>query len=335
MRFLSDREKRYQRFKWLYLIGPLLFFAILHAIDEKRVYQLFVNAHPLPIIAGLLLLPIEVLIRAYQLRRVVSLKASLPFFDAVKAHFIGVSFGTVTPGGWGSFAKLEMIKKAASLDGVSSLALVAVDKLFSLFTLLLIGAIGLLIALKHLTEIIFFTSFLLVLSLFLVFFTLFFFRGAVHSFLKRLISRMVPEKYRASVMESLQDAGLICSLFIEKRGKSLVIVCLSLIAWLLFFIRIFFHASALGIQVSFFYFLFIFPMAMLIEAMPLSIMGVGTRDLTLIFLFSLVGIDQEHAVSLSMMCLVLLLVFEAPAGFIITSREYIGLRRLKLEEGEE
>lgn len=172
---MSGREKKYQRFQWLYLIGPLLFCAILHSIDGKRAYHIFVHAQPFPIIVGLLLLPIEVLIRAYQLRRVVSLKASLPFFDAVKAHFIGVSFGTVTPGGWGSFAKLEMIKKAALLDTVSSLALVAVDKLFSLFALLFIGGIGLFIALKHLTGMLFFTSLLLVLSLFLVFFTLFFF----------------------------------------------------------------------------------------------------------------------------------------------------------------
>ena len=334
MRFLSDREKRYQRFKWLYLIGPLLFFAILHSIDGKRAYRIFVNAHPLPIIVGLLLLPIEVLIRANQLRRVVSLKASLPFLDAVKAHFIGVSFGTVTPGGWGSFAKWEMIKKAASLDGVSSLALVAVDKLFSLFTLLLIGAIGLLISSKHLTETLFFPLFLFVLVSLLVFFTLFFFRRPA-PFFASWFSRLIPPKSRVFVMGHLRKTGLICSLFTEKRKQSFVIACFAGMGWMLFLARFFFYARALGIQAPFFDFLFIFPLTTLIEAMPLSIMGVGTRDVTLIFLFSLIGIDQEHAVSLSMMCLVLLLVFEVPAGFIITSREYIGLRRLKLEGGEE
>jgi uncharacterized protein (TIRG00374 family) len=334
MRFLSDRGKRNQRFKWLYLIGPLLFLAILRSIDAKKTYQLFVNARLFPIIVGLLLLPIEVLIRAYQLRRVVSLKASLPFLDAVKAHLIGVSFGTVTPGGWGSFAKLEMIKKSALLDTVSALALVAVDKLLSLLTLLLIGTMGLFIAVKHLKAIPFFPLLIFALISLLVFVTIFFSHGGFHALLS-WVGRVVPQKYGVLVTKPLSDAGRICSLFAEKRRKSLVIVGLSLVGWMLLFTRIFFYARALGIQVSFLDFLFIFPITTLMETMPVSIMGVGTRDVTLIFLFSRIGIDPERAISLSMMCLVLLLVFEVPAGFIITSREYIGIRRLKLEAGEE
>lgn len=323
------RKKKSPLFKFLYFTGPLLFFVILHSIDYKRVYHIFVNAHLFPIIAGLLLVPIEVLIRAFQLRRVVSLQAELPFFDAVKAHFIGVSFGTVTPGGLGSFAKLEMIKKATLLDTVSSLALVTVDKLFSLFTLFSIGTIGLLIASKHLTGIRFFAWIIPVLFL-----TIFFCQRYVHPFLA-LIGRIAPKKYRAFVMEHLQNIGLIFSLFAEKRGKSLIIVCLSLIAWLLLFTRIFLYAGALGIHVSFFYFLLIFPITTLIESMPFSIMGVGTRDLTLIFLFSRLGIGKEHAVSLSMMCLILLLVFETSVGFFITYREYISAKRVMLLKGDK
>jgi uncharacterized membrane protein YbhN (UPF0104 family) len=67
----------------------------------------------------------------------------------------------------------------------------------------------------------------------------------------------------------------------------------------------YFGAMALNIPVTYFHMILILPFTTLVEALPISFSGVGTRDAVLILMFTLLGISSSLAVSFSIMILIL------------------------------
>lgn len=311
--------------KYLYLIGPILFCIILYSLDKKKVYEIFTTVNFSLILLGLALMLIESLVRADKLRRLISVHEKFTFLNAIKAHLIGVSFGAVTPSGLGGLAKLEMVKKGTKLNYACCLSAVVVDKLINLLSLVLIGILALLIALFRLSGIrhIFF-PFLVVLScLALIFAGLLKMESRMYTIFLRVVWRVAQKRLKNNNKISFANSRLTVEALSKERKSASMIIALSFFSWFMLLTRAYIYTRSLGIQVAFTSCLFIFPLAMLVELIPVSILGIGTRDITLIFLFSNLGIDKAYAVSLSLICLVLLLMFEVPTGFVVAYREYL------------
>ena len=75
-------------------------------------------------------------------------------------------------------------------------------------------------------------------------------------------------------------------------GFQLVLpILLTIIAYSMFFLQCFIAARALGIDISLLHVALFVATSNLITLIPISVLGLGTRELTLIFLFSMVGQD--------------------------------------------
>ncbi len=75
---------------------------------------------------------------------------------------------------------------------------------------------------------------------------------------------------------------------------SVLITCLS---YAVFFMQCYILANALGLAVDYVTITLFMAMSNLISFIPVSVSGLGTRDATLIYLFSLIGLKPELAVS--------------------------------------
>jgi uncharacterized membrane protein YbhN (UPF0104 family) len=73
---------------------------------------------------------------------------------------------------------------------------------------------------------------------------------------------------------------------------------------------------ALGIPISYFMILLILPFTTLVEALPISFSGIGTRDAVLILLFTLLGLSSTSAVSFSIMILLLNYIMNIFGGLL-------------------
>ena len=62
-------------------------------------------------------------------------------------------------------------------------------------------------------------------------------------------------------------------------------------------------ALSIGIDVGVLFFVLVIPVISLLDLLPISISGIGTRDVALIFLFGLKGIAPEQAVAFSLIYL--------------------------------
>ena len=73
----------------------------------------------------------------------------------------------------------------------------------------------------------------------------------------------------------------------------------SFAAYIVFYYQCYLMALALGINISLTALIYCISISTLISFIPVTISGIGTSDTTLIYLFSILGLNRELAVSYS------------------------------------
>jgi len=94
------------------------------------------------------------------------------------------------------------------------------------------------------------------------------------------------------------------------------------------FIRPFVYASAIGVSLSPWIFFLFTPIVVLVEMLPISIMGVGTRESLMIFLYGFVGLGAETLVTISMLLFFLSIIPQSIAGYLLSLAKDINIGSL-------
>jgi glycosyltransferase 2 family protein len=79
-------------------------------------------------------------------------------------------------------------------------------------------------------------------------------------------------------------------------------------------------ARSLAIGVPLSYFFVIVPLVGLVESVPISVFGIGTRDVSYVYLLGLVGTEQAPALSLSVLYVVLTILYALLGGLVFALR---------------
>ena len=87
----------------------------------------------------------------------------------------------------------------------------------------------------------------------------------------------------------------------------------------------YFIVLALGLDVSLFYIFLFIPIVTIIEILPISILGLGSRDAAIILLFALIGINKENAFAISFLLLILKIIPVIILGFFVSWNKKIVL----------
>ena len=89
-------------------------------------------------------------------------------------------------------------------------------------------------------------------------------------------------------------------------------------------------AWALGMHVPTIYFLIVVPVAVIARLLPISIGGLGVRELSLVTLLGLVGVSPEAAISLSLLAYLMEILAGCIPGAILYTRS--GLHSVSLKD---
>jgi hypothetical protein len=103
-------------------------------------------------------------------------------------------------------------------------------------------------------------------------------------------------------------------------ARSAVMALLTIACWTLIFILAVYAARLVSIPVGAGYIVLIMPIVTLVELIPFSIAGLGTREATVIYFFSVVGIGSAEAVGFSIVYVLLGTYLTALAGFLLWLR---------------
>lgn len=240
------------------------------------------------------------------------LNISYGFLKSYQLYFIGLFLGTFTPGRIGEAGKVFYLKK----DGHSllkSLISIIIDRLADLFYLFFVGLIGFVIFLplfKKLSIWATFLSILLVLGLIILVKN----RGAKILF-KKLLLFLTPAKYKNKTEDLLSE--FLKSVRAYTLRDYLIIGTLTLLCWLPSFVSVVFLAKSVNIDnLPYLYLFFAIAITSIVTMLPLSISGIGTREATLLLLFSPFNISVEQIISLSFLIFVSNFIVIPLIGFV-------------------
>jgi|WetSurMetagenome_2_1015567.scaffolds.fasta_scaffold131819_2 glycosyltransferase 2 family protein len=239
-------------------------------------------------------------------------KINVPFGEAFKINLISSFYGFVTPSKIGSIVRIDYLKKYGgdTGKGISNFVVDKVLDLTSLFCLVI--GFGLLINQKIVSE----NYFYFVLGMLVVmisFFFIFYKKENTRFLLKFVYKKLIParlkEKTRIlfdSFYKDLPSFGFLASVFM-----------INLLNWIVNYTLLYSASLALGINVKFSYFLIILPISTLIAQIPITINGLGTRELTMIGLFGLLGVSAVKVFSMSLLSIFITNILPAIFAIIL------------------
>ena len=276
-----------------------IFIFILFKIDIKKSLEIIAGSNPFLIIIALVAGIPPIILRNLRWQKLLKNKGVIiKFSETFLVYFYAVFWGSITPGKIGEFSKIIYLNKKGVPLKISTVSVIF-DRLFDIITILILGFLGLFIFFRNLKNIIY--IFLIIGMIILSFiFILYFNKNFIKNTLEKIISKL-PIKNSSNVSEEIID-NLFNSL--KKPGFILFSgTIISIAAWVMYFFQLYILSKAIGINLAFILTSAIIAIITTLNLIPITVSGIGTRDLTLMLLFSQIGLGKEEAISFSMMIL--------------------------------
>jgi uncharacterized protein (TIRG00374 family) len=289
---------------YLLSIGVLLYLGLLSKLDLTQVWSLLRQVNlPLLVAAIVVGLP-EILFKALRFRSLAKPETHLTAAESVHIYLSGQPMALVTPGKLGDVTRVWLFKRSSKRSTPECLAVHTSDKVFDFSALAILGSIGLLGWVGHGSQ----TSSALTaaggvlagLSLAVALMNPGWFKPLV----KLLIHQWVPPEQADPLKHHGRE-------FLDKLKNRLtpntkrffLSFFFSLAAWESTILRSWVCSLALGIQLPWGLFMLGAPLVILTELLPISILGFGPREATLILLFASSTLSPEALLSFSFLSL--------------------------------
>jgi uncharacterized protein (TIRG00374 family) len=286
------------------LIGIFLFIYILLNIDVARTVEILSKADLLLIGLAFLVVSLNIVIKGLKWKMLVSLyDPGYPLWKCVKSWLMGFSISMVTPARIGDLSRAYYVKqKMGTGRGLMTVIFDRIIDIAILFTMGILGLLSLVSIFSQHADIIYMISGLFVLFILGVYLSTK--KRVVKMFLRPLFSRFVPDNHKTNINLTFNDfySGLV----ILRKGRRNIILAVSLgiAAWIITVFQCYLLSISIGLSVSYLFLLSVIPIIALMDTLPISFSGIGTRDAALVFFFSFLSIGKEYAISLSFLILI-------------------------------
>lgn len=310
---------QYQKYRCIGIgavIGLFICILILLKIDLKKTLDILLNLNIYYLAAALATnIPYFLMINCRWNMIMKTQGIEYSFKDSLIIYAIGFSAGVITPGKFGEFIKVFYLKN----DGypvVKSFWVTLLDRLFDLIVLVIVAYFSLFLFIKIFGEQIFISSLLLGLIVSLIA-ILKYKKAVAKNLLEHVYQFLIPQKIKRNNRANFHD--FYTDFQLPNYSQLFSIVSLSIIIVIISFIYAYLLALSLGINISFLNLVACFSIATLATLIPISIYGIGVRDISLITLFSYIGLSNESAIAFSTLLLITYVITGlicAPAWFI-------------------
>ncbi len=293
-------------------VGIALFALLLLSLDWPRIFNLMEDVKlGWLLLAGAfnLLFVLTKAVRWHSILRVQHI--SYNFWRAIRVYQAGTFFALITPGRVGEVVKISFLKRELGIQHRIGLANVIMDRLLDLFTLSFTAIVFVLwhnAPAEFLWPVILFclTSVALTLAIFA--------RKSVHGLLSLLNTIPIVKNLLSSRIAAIED--LRKELVGLWRPLLIVPVLYSFAAYLLVYAGSYFLSVAQGIQITPMQCAYCIAVTNVVALIPVTISGIGTRDLSMVYLFSSFGLLREQAVFFSFGYLIVSLLFASAPGAV-------------------
>lgn len=227
--------------------------------------------------------------------------------ESLVMYTMGYTLGVITPGKLGELIKFYYLKK----DGYplfKSIIVILLDRGIDLVLLLIIASVSLF---KLLHNIVYISILLIIIFAILIFIV-----SANQKLLDKFINGLIPKKVISSAIINYNK------LYVDFEKPSLyqscLIIALSFAITSTSFIGCYLLAYSLNIDISFIDLVACYSVSTVVALIPISIYGIGIRDISMITLFSIFGLSKESAIAFSTLCVICYLLSGLICGIILS-----------------
>ena len=305
------------------LLGPVILVIVLTRINLKEFSSAFERANFLYVAIGMgcsFLIPAFRSMRWNLINRTLGVR--MGFWETARAQFIGNAAAMITPARMGMELFRFFFARNLGYPPGQVIKGIVLDRLYDLVLLLLIFLIGVPnLKYAHNDVLLVISGLLLVVLLAPLFYVL---TSSKNRFASQIIRKVTPKSLRGE-RQTEQKEGMLSKDRVSV-GYFLVFLCLSLFVILINAARIDFFVSSLGIHIGFVFIIWCSSAVVICNYLPISFMGIGVRDVTLVYFFSTRGIDPADSIYISTLILgSLILQAISGSAVYILSRKKIGL----------
>lgn len=290
--------------KILSLIGIALFIVILSRIDLDALVDILSHTDIVYLFLALLVNCVAIILKSQKWKIIVnSVKPDFALAESVKAFFVGFSFSTITPAKLGDFIKVLYIndEHCGIGKGISTVVIDRLIDIILLFSIAFIGIYG--FSVIYHIEILSISTIVMIIAGIIAGLYVVLHRPLLSAMLMPFFNLFVPGHLKNKVTMYYDDffSGLVT--FYRDRSRFISSVGIGILSWIPPFVYGYLLALSIGIDTGLLFFVLVIPVISLLDLLPISISGIGTRDVALIFLFGLKGISPEQAVAFSLLYL--------------------------------
>lgn len=300
----------------VHFIGIIIFILILFKIDTKETFNIIINSNLSFLIIAIPIGIFPIILRNLRWQKLLKSEGiTIDFSETLLVYFNAVFWGSITPGKIGEFSKIIYLTKSGYSWG-KAMASVIFDRLFDITTILTLGFLGIFIFfgdLKKLTHIFLLMGAILLSAIFILYFN----KNFIKKIFKKVVVKISGKKDNPMTGEEIDQ---LFNSFRKPLSLLFSGTIISIFAWFLYFFQIYILTKAIGIEISFILTSAIIAIITTLNLIPITISGIGTRDLALILLFSQISIEKEIAISFSMLILLTFIIaglFGWTCGFFL------------------
>ncbi len=277
------------------LLAVLCFIPLLFKVDWSKTWDYLRGTDPIYCIAGLAFLLLMIYIKGIRWSYLLKMQgATYSVWNCFLIYMSTLMMGNFTPGRAGDFAKVLYLQKDLKFSLGKSMSSTLVDRVFDLYSLLLLGCIGILAYPMPLDANL--INAVKAFFVFLILVTLLAFNQKIGGvLLKAVFQRLMKQDHKEKTDKIFDDFHRGMEDFY--KPAILYPIFLTFLSYVSFFTGCYCFARSLSIPVSFFYNAFAVAVANIVSL--LSFLGMGTRDGAIYILFKLIGLqDQAEAYSM-------------------------------------
>jgi uncharacterized protein (TIRG00374 family) len=278
-----------------------------------------------PFILALLLNILHIFFKSVRWNRLLERQSvSYSLKDVFLVYSGSIYAGIITPGRVGElFVKALYLKTEKSIPLSKGMASIFLDRLFDMYLLIILGILGIwrfnLFGMVSNVSVV-----LIFMALFVP--VAFFNRPLWGKFFGWAYNSVVLKKVKGKIGENFADFyDGINQLIGPELVFSGFLTCLS---YFVFFMQCYLLIIAMNVSINFATITLFMAITNLISLIPVSVLGLGTRDATLIYLFSLINLQAELAVGYSFLIFFTFFIFNGLMGFFCWMAKPVSKRSL-------
>lgn len=302
--------------KFLPIIGIVILLYILSTIDIEKILNIFFSINILyASFSFFAIVPVLLLVN-YEWQLILKKhKIRVTYTYSLKNILIGYFYGFITPGGIGGYTRAIYLKDESKEPIQKCFANLLIFSTIDYLTLLSLGILGGLLLSSIFPNL--FPIFLLIF-IFVIILLIFFIRKNLGKlFFKKLLQTKLltsyKEKWHAHIDSLYKDIPTLKDLIFP--------ILISLLGWILLFSELYLVSALFSVDVPYYYFILIIAISNVIALFPITVHGLGTREASIIGLFSIFNVPQENALGFSFFWFVIFWLTPSIIGFFITINE--------------